>query len=455
MSVITRVRKKLNSIRRRILLTVSLLYLVSSALSAVWIYYEVSHEVDELFDAELVQQAKTLLTLVASSGVGPSKGLRISSLHAHEYENKLSYRVETGDGQLLIQTDDSINQATINDWNGFTHFDYQGNLWHSFAVTSADGAYRIVVLQGDAFRSELRMDLTIDTVIPVLVLLPFVIWIGWGAINLNFRSFTRLAATLRRKRSDDYEPLVERNDTEEVAVVKAAINHYLYRIEQTFVREKQFSADAAHELRTPLASLKAQLQSQLTGKDPQQDKQISGLLRSTNRLISLVESLLTLSRAGLPPERYVPVNVAGVLRQVLADGFHRAEAKQLKYQVECPETVIWIGDNDYFYMLFANLVDNAIKYSVDNGCLAISFETDSNRFSITNQKDTAHKIEQARLNERFYRGKQLNVEGAGLGLSIVNHLANHLNVTIEFSADETTFSAFIAQQQPPQLSVDE
>ena len=100
----SRVKTKLNSIRRRILVAVSAVYLLSATVSAIWIYAEISHEVDELFDAEMVQQAKTLLALLPSDGASVARDITISRINAHSYEDKLSYRIETIDGKRIMQT---------------------------------------------------------------------------------------------------------------------------------------------------------------------------------------------------------------------------------------------------------------------------------------------------------------------------------------------------------------
>lgn len=430
MQLVKRVRHKLNSIRRRILVAVSLLYLVSSTLSAVWIYFEVSHEVDELFDAEMLQQAKTLSALMSvNSELLPELATTIASLDAHTYEDKLSYRLENSAGGVILQTEGAPDASAFEFIPGFSVKKLKGELWHAFGLENATGQ-RILMLQEDGFRSELRMDLTIDTVIPILLILPFMLWLGWWTINRNFSSFNRLAGELRRKRADDYTAFVEDNDREEVALVKRSLNHYINRIEQTFLREKRFSADAAHELRTPLASLKAQLQSRLGSATSKQQNELQPLLDSTERLVKLVESLLQLSKAELPPEQLKQINVATVLRQVLADQYSTAESKGLSYDVRVPTVFQQTSDESYLYLLFANALDNAIKYAVPGSHIGI--EVSENQIFVCNRVAADHAIDIERITERFYRGKQLGVEGSGLGLSIVKNLAEQLDVQINF-----------------------
>ena len=430
MQLVKHVRHKLNSIRRRILVAVSLLYLVSSTLSAVWIYFEVSHEVDELFDAEMLQQAKTLSAFMSvNSERLPEAGVIIESIGAHNYEDKLSYRIENTEELLLMQTEGAPDASAFEFIPGFSVKRVKDELWHAFGLENATGQ-RILMLQEDGFRSELRMDLTVDTVIPILLILPFMLWFGWWTINRNFSSFNRLAGDLRRKRADDYTAFVEDNDREEVALVKRSLNHYINRIEQTFLREKRFSADAAHELRTPLASLKAQIQSRLGSATSEQQNELQPLLDSTERLVKLVESLLQLSKAELPPEQLKQVNVASVLRQVLADQYVAADSKGLSYHAQLPTVFQQTSDESYLYLLFANALDNAIKYAVPGSHIGI--EVTENQIFVCNRVAADHVIDIDRITERFYRGKQLDVEGSGLGLSIVKNLAEQLGVQINF-----------------------
>ncbi|WP_262339806.1 histidine kinase dimerization/phospho-acceptor domain-containing protein [Idiomarina sp. OT37-5b] len=440
MQLIRRFQRKLHSIRRRILIAVSLVYLLSSAVSAVWIHQEISHEVDELFDAEMVQQAKTLLALVSIVEQLPAQQLTIDPLNAHSYEGKLSYRIEQHDGNVVMQTRGSMDLSRIDFREGFSIQQIGQEVWHTFGVSSADQRYRILLLQEDEFRAEIRTDLTTDTVIPVLTLLPLMLWLGWWTINRNFASFTRLANALRRKRSTDYQPFTEANDPEEVALVKRALNHYLHRIEQSFLRERRFSADAAHELRTPLASLKAQLQNLIRRADnDEQKQQLNGLLTSTERLVKLVESLLLLARTEMPPEPMQALNVASIARQVMADYYHKLEAKGLQYQVQLPQRLEWLSDEAYLSMLLTNLIDNAVKYAPPGSVIEMSVQ--QGELLISNEVDGVHQIDTERLTERFYRGQQLDVDGSGLGLSIVKQLAQQLQLTIRFERHQQRFIA--------------
>ncbi|GAB3294137.1 sensor histidine kinase [Pseudidiomarina andamanensis] len=411
---------------------------MSSGLSALWIYYEVSHEVDELFDAEMVQQAKTLAAFLPEqlSEQHIDAELEIvGDASNHEYEDKLSYRITNTTSSWTLSTRGAPTKASAPFQIGFSEFNLNGRLWHAFGMMS--GNYQVLLLQEDSFRSELRSDLTIDTLVPVLLLLPLMLWLGWWTINQSFVSFQRLATSLRKRRPDDYSAFEPANDDEEVAVVKQGLNYYLARIEQTFHRERRFSADAAHELRTPLASLKASLQNLISSKKTIEKPQLEALLTSTDRLIQLVESLLLLSKTELPPAAVEHVNIAKEVRQIVADFYSRAEQRDLNFEVSLPEAVGVSGSSDYWRVLLANIIDNAIKYAPSGATIEI--ESQQNNLQVKNPIVDDHGVDLERLSERFYRGKHLDVQGAGLGLSIVQNLARQLGISVEFSQQQQYF----------------
>ena len=439
MRIVNRLANIFKSMRRRILVTVSVVYLVSSGVSAIWIFYEVSHEVDELFDAEMVQQAKTLAFFLPQQLTSNERNRQqtIQSVSKHEYEDKLAYRIERANSDWSLRTEGAPSAEELPFKTGFSELTIAGKLWHSYGLVSRDEGYHVILLQEDSFRSELRSDLTIDTLIPVLFLLPLMLWFGWWSINRSFLSFQRLANQLRKRHTSDYRPFSQERDDEEVVLVKQALNQYLARIEQTVKREKRFSADAAHELRTPLAALKARLQALMSSSAPLEVSQLEPLLISTERLVTLVESLLMLSKAELPSEQNRDLNIAKIIRQVVADKFEQAEQRSLDFQIDLPERLGHFGNDSYWYTLLANLIDNAIKYAAPQTSIKIGIE--SNALVIGNIIAANQTLETARLAERFYRGKHLDVEGSGLGLSIVQNLAQQLQIEIEFLQQDTYF----------------
>ena len=439
---------KLKSIRRRILLTVSVVYLFGSSVSALWIYFEVSHEVDELFDAELIQQAHTMNALISQFELGNiSQQLDATESNAElvyhtpewlqDYERKLAIRLETVSGDVIYASRDWLNSEKIQYTDGISELQQGDSYWYVFGATNLKSGLRMLVLQEDDFRAELRGDLTIDTLVPILLMLPVIIWLGWCSVNFNFASFQRLAKTIRSKPSDNYEQLSGFDDTEEVAVISRSLNHYLSRVEQSFAREKRFSSDAAHELRTPVANLKLRIQNLIDSSSNVQKQVLEPLMASVNQLIRLIDNLLLLSRTERQMNSKVVLKLARQIREVVALWYEKAEQKEQTFELRLDDTATVHSDPDLLHILLSNLIDNAIKYGELGS--AITIEQRKQGLVITNQVSEQTQFDIDRVGERFYRGGHLDIDGTGLGLSIVSNIAEQLDIRVQFSRSESAF----------------
>ncbi|EKE84204.1 ATP-binding protein [Idiomarina xiamenensis] len=446
MRLIERIRSKMRSMRRRIIVAVSTLFISASLLSSIWIYFEIKHEVNELFDAELVQQARVLDGLLAVALAQQSadslrqqpRWLKHAQQLAHPYENKLAFRVETASGDLLLSSDGIPAPAELPFQPGFSQFAVDGDYWYAFGMANAAHDFRVVVMQEDSFRGELRIDLAVDTLVPIVVLLPFVLWACRWLVNYFFYHFSRVATHLRDRRSDDYSPIQQLDNSDEVGAVVNAVNSYLSRTEQAFVRERRFSADAAHELRTPLAALKAQLQ-QLQPSNAAEGKAVAAALLSTQRLIDLVQQLLVLARAEQTQRQFQRFNLAALTRESLASYYANFELAGLQLVADVPQHCQIESDAQAWRLMLSNLLDNALKYAERDSTVTVTLrkttrrgDLDGYQLVVNNQVDNAAEIDADRVFDRFYRGRQLDRPGSGLGMSIVANIAKQLAVTIEF-----------------------
>ena len=449
MQRLARFFSKLKSIRRRILLTVSVVYLFGSSVSALWIYFEVSHEVDELFDAELIQQAHTMNALISQFELGDISD-RVDAVESdaeliyhtpdwlQDYEQKLAIRLETMDGDIIYSSRDWLDSDRIQYTEGISELQQGESHWYVFGATNLKNGLRMLVLQEDDFRAELRGDLTIDTLVPILLMLPVIIWLGWWSVNFNFASFQRLARTIRSKPSDNYEQLSGFDDTEEVSVISRSLNHYLTRVEQSFTREKRFSSDAAHELRTPVANLKIRIQNLIDTSTSTQKESLESLMLSVNQLARLIDNLLLLSRTERDLKKEVPIKLATRVREIVAQWYDKAEQRGQNFELSLDDTQQIYSDAALLDILLSNLIDNAIKYGAENSVITLQQRAQTLTISNTVAPNTALDIE--RVDERFYRGGHLDIEGTGLGLSIVGNIAQQLGVMVSFDLSETSFT---------------
>jgi len=231
---------------------------------------------------------------------------------------------------------------------------------------------------------------------------------------------------------------------EEVTPLVKALNDLFARLESAFEGERRFTADAAHELRTPLAALKIQAQVALRSTDTA-ERQIAleNVLRGVDRATRLVEQLLILAR--VDPETaaldYQPVDLHGLAATVMRDLEPLAHAKQIALSLEERAANISykvLGDDAQLNLLLRNLVDNAIRYTPKGGCVSVSVR---NLAGLTLEVlDTGPGIPEAereQVLQRFYRISGTGQDGSGLGLSIVRRIAELHGARLVLSDNET------------------
>jgi two-component system sensor histidine kinase QseC len=231
-------------------------------------------------------------------------------------------------------------------------------------------------------------------------------------------------------------PLPDSGIPAEIRPLTRAINELLQQLRNTFERERRFTADAAHELRTPLASIKTQAQVAQRATDEEQRQQaLKQINAGVDRATRLVEQLLTLAR--LDPANAVvefkPVNLCQLLAAVIADIAPAAHAKEIDIgMTECQLSTI-SGNEAALAILMRNLLDNAIRYTPAGGTVdaALMMEPQRLIFTITDSGPGVPEAERSRVLERFYRGEMEDkVPGCGLGLSIVKRVVELHGATL-------------------------
>ena len=227
----------------------------------------------------------------------------------------------------------------------------------------------------------------------------------------------------------------------EVAALVAALNGLLARLRDSLERERTFTADAAHELRTPLAAIRVQAEVALNTDDAVTRRQammqvIAGVDRSTH----LARQLLTLAR--LEQDDALPrqaVDLGALAAEVLALRAGAADARAIDVDLQAEPGCVVRGDPGTLRILIDNLVDNAIKYGGSGGHIAVAVRRRADAWRLTVADDGAGvaAAEWPRLRDRFYRGAERGAPGSGLGLSIVERIAaaHHATVVIGTGID--------------------
>lgn len=262
---------------------------------------------------------------------------------------------------------------------------------------------------------------------PALLGLPFLaLWI-WLAIHHGLKPLDQVAREIAARDPGRLHPVAPDRAPEEVRPLLDALNSLLGRVERTLANERRFTADAAHELRTPLAALAVQSQVASRAMNPdERQRAIEQLRLGIVRAARLVEQLLTLAR--LDPAdgviRPLPVALDELAQEVCADHGSLALEKHIALELDA-SPVRLSGNGDMLRILLRNLVDNALRYTPDGGqvCVRVGEGADGGELSVVDSGPGIPMAERERAFDRFHRLAGQEIEGSGLGLSIVARIA--------------------------------
>jgi two-component system, OmpR family, sensor kinase len=348
--------------------------------------------------------------------------------------------------QQLSNAPGSLNiSASMLD--GLQSFPIDGKEYRSIVKTMHDGE-RIAISQPISFRDEIARDSALRTVMPLLLLLPALLFIVAYLVQKIFQPIKKLSRDIDHCSEQDLHSIEEINLPSELRPFLVAINRLLERVNQSVVLQRRFIADAAHEMRSPLTALSLQAERiAQVQMSPEAQERIGVLRQGINRNRDLLEQLLSLAKAQSPiisPEN--PTSIQEVFRSVLGDLLPLAEAKHLDIGVEEQEDVsVFVSVLD-LTTIVKNLVANAIRYTPDHGRIDLDVHQNDGHV-IINVRDNGPGIpiqERDRVFEPFYRTLGTNQSGSGLGLAIVKAIAEKIGaeIRLEFS-DETNQSGML------------
>jgi signal transduction histidine kinase len=279
---------------------------------------------------------------------------------------------------------------------------------------------------------------------PMVLILPFVLVPAMLSIWLALRPWRLVSREVSNKGPKDLTPLSFSPKQIELKPVTDAINNLLERLRISSEKERRFVADAAHELRTPLASIRVLLQTLAARKTrPEYAEVIESLLRSSDRASRLVAQLLALMRSDID-KVHIPlteIDLAALLQERLADLSPLAEQKNIDLELELREnsSVLVDADLEGIISLIDNLVENAIKYGPIGSKVQVSLQplSDSKwRLTVRDFGEGIADEHRKRVFDRFFRAPDQNQTGSGLGLAIVKSVADRLNATVSLEAAE-------------------
>ena len=428
------------SLRWRLLVLVSITALLILGLATALSYRQARHEVQELMDGQMAGTARLMLAQVESGAehlielpalIASQRGLR-----ARRSDVTLEYQIGAPDGTVLVRSPHAPGTALNSDL-GFSTVDHENEPWRSLILETADGAYRIQVAQSVPKRDKEALEIARKTVLPIGVIFPLLLLSIYFSVRRGLKPLDDLADDVLSRSPENLSPLANRSTPLEAQPLVSAINRLLFRLNGSLENERRFTADAAHELRTPLAAARIQTQVALYSGDPnQRNHALSQALAGIDRATRLVEQLLRLAR--LDPMARLPdsirIDLGELTRQVAAGVQDSSPDASIGLNLEENAPAI-DGDADLLAIALRNLLDNAVRYSSPGGVVSIDLRHQNSEL-ILSLRDNGPGVsdeELPRLVERFYRGALTTIEGCGLGLTIVHRIAELHGARLELS----------------------
>lgn len=434
-------RRIVRSLQARVLL------LVMGAAGLLWIavaamtWVDTRHELDELLDAHLAQSAALLVAQQVrelENDEHDKSGIDAPVLH--RYAPRVAFQV-FHEGRLALRSvnapADPIVAPSAMQTNKFRTVRIADEPWRVFATRGAKSD--VVVLVGERLhaRGDILLAILRTTLVPLLLGLPLLALVLWWSVRRGLLPMKELGQTLSRRDADDFSPLAVPRAPSEMEPLLAALNRQFARIAALVEHERRFIADAAHELRTPLAAIRTQAQVASSEGDPQRRQHaLAATIEGCDRAARLAEQLLALSRLeGAAKAPLADVDLAAVVRGVLADAAGTALARGQRLEFDASDSVHIAGDATLLAVLARNLVDNAVRYTPPQGEIGVSLSREGRRtlLAIRNTGVALSDAEFARLGERFYRVPGRESTGSGLGLSIVRRIAQLHDADLSFA----------------------
>ncbi len=314
--------------------------------------------------------------------------------------------------------------------------------WVTTPQTDPDKLILVQVAETLSKRSTLATEIIKGVMVPQFVILPLAVLLVWLALVRGIRPLNELEQRIRARKPDDLSPLDESFVPEEVAPLVASINDLLNRLKASLTTQKRFLADAAHQLKTPLAGLRMQADMAQRETRPEEiHRSLQLIARSSVRATHTVNQLLALARAETTG-RTLPtttIDLARIVTEVVQDSVPRAMDKQIDLGYDGPSEVphecLMDGNPTLLSELVRNLVDNAIHYTPHGGVVTARVLVDPfSGVQILQVEDTGAGIpenERELVLQPFYRALGTNVDGSGLGLAIVHEIVQQHSATLK------------------------
>lgn len=415
------------SLQGRLLLRVLGLVVGVWLATATLTWIDARHELDELLDSHLAQAA-ALLVVQQAAEIDDQHGVDAPTLH--RYAPKVAFQV-FHEGRLALRSSNAPAEPMLGltgrAADGFKTIAIGGTAWRVFATHGRERDVQVFVGEQVESRNAILWAVLRSSLGPMLLALPLLALAAWWAVRQGVAPLRLVGRALAQRSPQALQPIAVTGAPSEMTPMLDALNALFERIAELLASERRFTADAAHELRTPIAAIRAQAQVAIgAAADAERSHALQATLQGCDRATRLVEQLLTLSRleSGAAPA-LVAVDLAALARQVVAEVAPLALSKQQAIEVDATDSCTVQADATLLSVMIRNLVDNAIRYSPSGASvrLAVSKAQGGVRLALDDSGPGMSSADMARIGERFFRVVGSGQAGSGLGWSITRRIA--------------------------------
>lgn len=419
----------MRSIRAQLLISLLLGTLVCTLAASLVLFQLADNEADEQSDTQLRTVAWALPLNVA-----PGNGMLVQD----DLDDVVQVQVWDINGKLVYRSDGApaLARQLVR---GYRKLRADAEPWRVYTEVHADRT--VQVSQPIAVRQRIAANMVLRISPPLLLLLPALAVMIWIVVGRALGPLDRVAEAVRGRSPSLLEPVGDEGLPPELRPIVAALNGLLVNIDSAMSAQRNFVADAAHELRSPLTALKLQLQLAERASDSATRTLAFGKLHERlDRAIHLVQQLLTLARhehAQAAPAR-AACDLLALAREVVSEHAIYAESKRIDLGVDGAVATVVAGARvDGLTVMLSNLVDNALRYTQDGGRVDVSAGALDGRpyLRVADNGPGVPADERARLFDRFYRPDGNAVWGCGLGMSIVKSVADNHDARIDLACN--------------------
>lgn len=405
---------------------------------AVFVWVEAKHELDELLDAHLAQSAALLV--VQQNLESDDDRINNDAPMLHKYASRVAYQV-FDNGHLVVHSPNAPHTPMAQHTQGFqTVTGSDGLDWRVFAVS---GEVQIYVAEQLAGRRDILFAVLRGFFIPLTLALPLLLLGLWWNVRSGLQPLKRLRQVLLNRgthsQAHTLDPVSIDETPNEVQPLVDALNELLARLATRIETERRFTADAAHELRTPIAAIRTQAQVALGAMtdDATRQQALRDTLQGCDRASRVVEQLLTLARLEAPEALEGEVfEITPVLQAVVAELVPEALRRQQTLELSASQQLRIKAQSTLWQILLRNLIHNALRYSPEGAKVSIEASQQSNGQVVVTVQDSGPGLlpdDMARLGERFFRVLGTTASGSGLGWSIVRQIAALQQIEVRVS----------------------